>query len=97
MARWQDLANCKGRGEWFFANNPADQSKAKELCSTCQVMTQCLEESELLASVVNLHGVWAGMNRVERDRYLGPCHTQWSFDDRKLRPNRLGKKRVDVE
>lgn len=95
MSRWQDSALCKGKSELFFSNNTGHQRQAKQLCSECPVQRQCLDESESLATAVQLFGVWAGQTRSDRDRYLGTNHTQWTFDDRVLRYERARWEKVN--
>ena len=73
---WQDDAACRGAdATLFFAPNyferreekDAREAKAKVICNTCPVCEPCLEYA--LRSR-DPHGIWGGLNELERRRLL---------------------------
>lgn len=67
--QWSDRAACRGdRGvdrAWFFSSERADQLKAKLVCASCPVRSQCLDYA--LAIAVD-HHIWGGLDPAERAR-----------------------------
>ena len=65
---WRDQAACIGKPlRLFFHKNAdagADYSYAKEICASCPVRRQCLEEG-LRLPMLNF-GVWGGLTVNER-------------------------------
>ncbi|MEZ5142575.1 MAG: WhiB family transcriptional regulator [Acidimicrobiales bacterium] len=43
------------------------ESRAKEICTTCAVRKDCLEYA---LSIREPHGIWGGLNEVERKQLL---------------------------
>jgi WhiB family redox-sensing transcriptional regulator len=69
---WQWRGACRGEdSSLFFTPNyfePKDERDARErrakaICSTCPVRVECLEYS---IRTREPHGVWGGLNEVER-------------------------------
>lgn len=62
---WKGLAACRrcvgDERRAFFADKPAEQELAKNLCAECPVRLQCLE-----AGMDEDHGIWGGLNAKER-------------------------------
>ena len=60
--QWQDRALCAGWPEPFF---PADGNDfdAKQICSSCEVRTECLDYA--LARNERF-GIWGGLSERER-------------------------------
>jgi WhiB family transcriptional regulator, redox-sensing transcriptional regulator len=65
---WQEDAACRDAPpELFFSSDEHDRQQAVELCSTCPVRTQCLEQA-LVAG--ESYGIWGGTDEQERKRLL---------------------------
>jgi len=73
---WQIKASCRGpQASVFFP--PAQferkdeklerESRAKAICRTCPVNRECLEYA---VSIREAHGIWGGLNEVERKQLL---------------------------
>lgn len=66
---WQDDAACAttGENEWFFPEGPGNPTvkfnKAKEVCSSCNVVSECLN---FAVSNKFDYGVWGGLTPEER-------------------------------
>ena len=61
---WQDRANCLGVDpDLFFPERGASTKEAKEVCRGCVVREDCLEYA---LRIREPHGVWGGMNEIER-------------------------------
>ena len=69
---WQRLAACKGPyAEMFFPpssperkdDKMARELSAKAICADCRVRKECLDYAVELREP---HGIWGGMNEVER-------------------------------
>ena len=69
---WQYHAACRGEdSSWFFAPNYFEkrheklgrEAKAKALCAECPVRAECLEYA---LRVRESHGIWGGLNEMER-------------------------------
>ena len=73
---WQMHAQCKSdNAAYFFTTNHFErkdekdlrEGKARALCRVCRVQSQCLEYALL---VQERHGIWGGLNELERRRLL---------------------------
>ena len=73
---WQMRAACRGEDSvLFFApsyfekreEKGSREAKAKRLCARCAVREPCLEYAMRTREA---HGVWGGMNELERRRLL---------------------------
>lgn len=73
---WQHLAACRGEDSaHFFApgyferrsEKNAREAVAKAICIRCPVSGQCLDYA---LSVQENHGVWGGLNEMERRAVL---------------------------
>lgn len=55
---WRARAQCKGSTELFYSSERADMKRAKAVCGTCPVATQCLD-----TAITNREpaGVWGGV------------------------------------
>jgi len=69
---WQRLAACKGPySEFFFPPSSPErkddraerEAAAKAICADCQVRRDCLDYA---LSIQEPHGIWGGLNEVER-------------------------------
>ncbi|MFL5737995.1 MAG: WhiB family transcriptional regulator [Actinomycetota bacterium] len=75
-AGWQFSAACRGEdSSLFFAPNYFErreeklgrEARAKAFCARCDVRTDCLEYA---LDVREGHGVWGGLNELERRAVL---------------------------
>jgi WhiB family transcriptional regulator, redox-sensing transcriptional regulator len=75
-AGWQFQAACRGEdSSLFFAPNYfekreeklAREARAKAFCDRCPVRTDCLEYA---LDIRENHGVWGGLNELERRAVL---------------------------
>jgi WhiB family redox-sensing transcriptional regulator len=64
---WAPRAACKGTTPDQLFVRGAEQNKAKQLCSSCPVRTECLAEA--LDNQIEW-GVWGGMTERERRALL---------------------------
>lgn len=73
---WRVDARCRQKNAGFFfappehenrAEKTARESAARALCAACQVQQQCLDYA---LTVQEPHGIWGGMNELERRRVL---------------------------
>jgi WhiB family redox-sensing transcriptional regulator len=73
---WRGRAECRRESAvHFFApahferkdEKDSRESQARALCRTCPVMEACLEYS---LTVMEPHGIWGGLNELERRRLL---------------------------
>ena len=69
---WQVKAACRGPQAAVFFPPPAFERKdeklerearAKDICASCAVKADCLDYA---ISIREPHGIWGGMNEVER-------------------------------
>lgn len=69
---WQHYAACRGEDStYFFAPNyfekrsqkNAREAVAKAICHLCPVREECLEYA---LRIRETHGIWGGMNEMER-------------------------------
>lgn len=64
LAEWHQQAACRGKGPRAFVRGPrSDYGATRELCDTCPVRRDCLEEA--LADD-SLTGLWGGTTDIER-------------------------------
>ncbi len=75
---WQRLAACKGPyAELFFPPSAperkddkfAREAAAKAICADCDVCGECLDYA---VSIQEPHGIWGGLNELERRAGLSP-------------------------
>lgn len=73
---WSSKAACKEAAPDQLFVRGAEQNKAKQLCNTCPVRTECLAEA--LDNQIEW-GVWGGMTERERRALLRrrPNVTSW--------------------
>lgn len=73
---WQDRAACRGPNTSIFFPPPqferkddkeARERRAKAICATCSVRRECLDYA---LRIRDPHGIWGGMNEVERRALL---------------------------
>ena len=73
---WRADAQCMGEfASYFFApghferkpEKDARENVARQLCSACPVRATCLEYA---LRIREPHGIWGGMNELERRRVL---------------------------
>ena len=74
---WQIRAACRGPQAAVFFPPPQFERKdeksdretrAKAICATCVVKKDCLEYA---VAIREPHGIWGGLNEVERKQLLG--------------------------
>ena len=66
---WRNMAACKGLDVNMFFPEKGDnalQIKAKQVCASCPVQTDCYEYSIHLAEQVELLGTWGGASQKQR-------------------------------
>ena len=75
-SRWQHLAACRGEDAAHFfapsyferrAEKDAREAVAKAFCARCPVRDECLEYA---LDTRDNHGIWGGMNEMERRAIL---------------------------
>jgi WhiB family transcriptional regulator, redox-sensing transcriptional regulator len=73
---WQVKASCRGpQAAVFFPPSHAErkdertdrEERAKAICATCGVRKSCLEYA---LSIREPHGIWGGLNELERKTML---------------------------
>ena len=73
---WQDRAACKGpQSRVFFPpshlerkdEREAREQRAKAICATCPVRIECLDYA---IEIREPHGIWGGLNELERKAVL---------------------------
>jgi len=73
---WQPRAACRGpQAAVFFPPSHFErkdekserEARAKEICAQCPVRTPCLDYA---LSIKEPHGIWGGLNEVERRQLL---------------------------
>ena len=73
---WQEKAACRGpQAAVFFPpstferkdEKEAREVRAKAICATCSVRKPCLE---FAVKIREPHGIWGGLNEVERKQLL---------------------------
>jgi WhiB family transcriptional regulator, redox-sensing transcriptional regulator len=63
---WMAVGNCRAYPPTvFFPSDGVGVDKARKICATCTVMTECLEYA--LENHID-HGVWGGCSERERRR-----------------------------
>jgi WhiB family transcriptional regulator, redox-sensing transcriptional regulator len=69
---WMQRAACKGMTNLFYSEHHTDIARARAICSTCPVRSQCLERAIERREV---YGVWGGrimsasrLARLRRER-----------------------------
>lgn len=76
MSNWWEHAACKGRTDLFFPRNNAIK-QARQMCASCPVAEQCALEAAHLHQRGELHGIWAGQTRQQRDKQHGRHRKAW--------------------
>ncbi len=73
---WQQKAACKGpQAAVFFPpshverkeEREARERRAKAICAECRVRASCLDYA---VSIRELHGIWGGLNELERKQLI---------------------------
>lgn len=73
---WRASAECRGdNASFFFApahferkdEKDGREGRARTLCRACKVQRECLEYALL---VEEPHGIWGGLNELERRRLI---------------------------
>jgi WhiB family transcriptional regulator, redox-sensing transcriptional regulator len=76
VEEWQDKAACRGpQATVFFPPSHFErkdekevrETRAKAICATCSVRKPCLE---FAIRIREPHGIWGGLNEVERKQVL---------------------------
>ncbi|MGH9251887.1 MAG: WhiB family transcriptional regulator [Acidimicrobiales bacterium] len=61
MTGWRDAAACAGYAtDWWHSDRPADKKDAKDICATCPVTAECLNDADKW-------GIWGGLDAAERE------------------------------
>ena len=71
MANWRERANCKGIPTKVFFPAQGDFEtlrRAKDLCATCPVMLDCLEDCLNAPQEHDWHGIFAGTGPRSRHK-----------------------------
>ncbi|MEJ7764740.1 MAG: WhiB family transcriptional regulator [Acidimicrobiales bacterium] len=64
--RWQNYANCLGVDpDLFFPERGISTREAKEVCASCPVRSECLENA---LENGEKFGIWGGLSERERRR-----------------------------
>lgn len=66
---WKDEAACRGEGisSWFARRTSQAGKRAVEICSSCPVREQCLDEAMTYEKTDGMRiGIWGGLGPVER-------------------------------
>jgi hypothetical protein len=65
LATWRLRAACLGTNnpELFFSNRDADVDRARAICASCPVTSQCAA-----AAASEKYGTWAGLTPEDRGR-----------------------------
>ena len=84
---WEEQAACGAFDpEIFFGTTAADERRAKAICGTCGVRTECLV---LALSSAMEFGVWGGLNERERRslrrRHVGTSDWRTFIEERGVR------------
>lgn len=87
LMSWEEEAACGAFDpELFFGTTASDERRAKAICGTCAVRTECLAIA--LSSGIEF-GVWGGLNERERRslRRRNPGIADWRslIEERGLR------------
>lgn len=73
---WQVRAACRGPQSWVFFppshferkdERNVRETRAKAICATCTVRRECLDYA---LRIREPHGIWGGLNEVERKTLL---------------------------
>jgi WhiB family redox-sensing transcriptional regulator len=73
---WRALAQCRGDNAVYFfppshferkPEKDLREGAARSLCRQCRVRQECLDYS---LQVEESHGIWGGLNELERKRLL---------------------------
>ena len=73
---WRVQANCRGENAVHFfapghlerkAEKDLREGSARALCRSCPVRDECLDHA---LETLEPHGIWGGMNELERRRLL---------------------------
>ena len=74
--QWRAMASCReDNASYFFApphferkdEKDARESVARRLCGSCGVREECLDYA---LTVSESHGIWGGLNELERRRLV---------------------------
>ncbi|MCY3968209.1 MAG: WhiB family transcriptional regulator [bacterium] len=77
LGAWQTRAACRGpHAAVFFPPTSFERKndkinrerRAKAICKQCSVMTECREYA---LEIRERHGIWGGLNELERQDILG--------------------------
>lgn len=68
---WQLRGACRGMNSEFFFHSDAErgrardsrEARAKQICKTCPVITECREHA---LAVQEVYGIWGGLGENER-------------------------------
>jgi WhiB family transcriptional regulator, redox-sensing transcriptional regulator len=76
ISMWRAYAECQAENATYFyapahferkPEKDHREGNARALCRVCRVQSQCLEYS---LEVAESHGIWGGLNELERSRLL---------------------------
>jgi WhiB family redox-sensing transcriptional regulator len=76
ISTWRAHAQCQAENATYFyppshferkPEKDQREGAARDLCRSCPVQPQCLEYS---LEVAESHGIWGGLNELERKRLL---------------------------
>lgn len=70
---WMEYAACKGMNPEAFMPERGDNLKiqaAKKMCHSCPVLFDCRKYGLQMHRAIELHGIFGGLTRMEREDYL---------------------------
>ena len=68
-SEWRSRAACLGMPTDMFFLKRGDSSKeAKEICSSCPVKTECLDEAVHINPIYDTYGIYGGKSSRERNK-----------------------------
>jgi WhiB family transcriptional regulator, redox-sensing transcriptional regulator len=73
LKEWLDQAACRGFDTNIFMPLRGENVKvttAKKICGECPVRQECLDDSLRQAQQIDLHGIFGGLSKKQRDGVL---------------------------
>lgn len=68
---WMDDALCREVDQdLFFPENPIESQRARKICASCRVRSECLE----YALETRVDGIWGGTTAVQRQKMRGAAY-----------------------
>jgi hypothetical protein len=73
LKQWLEQAACRGVDTNIFMPLRGENVKvttAKKICGECPVRQECLDDSLRQAQQIDLHGIFGGLSKKQRDGVL---------------------------